>query len=147
MKIRKEQIDHVITHDEEKFISDIIEHLHEESYDLIENIPKDSLRDMVANGLRRARSHGFRAAGDLMAFVSVMFEIAPNFDEHPEIRKVLRDESIPLDERFDALFERVSDKGWEEADGNYDEYAWYPGLKKDIEELYPGIHSKKKEND
>ena len=126
LKIRDEQFDAFLPQDDEDLIDLIVRHLRQESPELIEGIPADSLRDMVRNGIARARSHGLRSAEDLAAFVSVMFEIAPNFDEHPAIRRVLRDESIPVDERFDQLFERVSDEEWEEADRSYDQRAWFP---------------------
>ena len=57
-----------------------------------------------------------------------MFEIAPNFDEQPEINKCLRDESVRAEERLDMLFRRVSDEAWVEAEEDYDHEAWFPEL-------------------
>lgn len=128
MIIRRKQFDDFLQHDEPKFIDMFIEHLQEQSPELVEDIPLDDLHAMVANGIARARSHGLYTDEDLMAFVAVMFEIAPNFDEHPAIRRVLADNSIPLEKRFDALFEKVPDEAWEEAEENYDAGAWFPEL-------------------
>lgn len=127
--IRKEQEDTFLLNDGEEFIDFIIEHLQDESPELIYRIPHDTLREMIHNGLKRAKGHGLSSPEDLTAFVSVMFEIAPNFDEQPDIRRVLRDENVPANERFDSIFERVSDEAWEEADQNYDYEAWFPELK------------------
>ena len=61
-----------------------------------------------------------------------MFEIAPNFDEIPEIQYALTDESIPQNKRFSQLFERRFDSAWElAADLNDDSArasAWFPEL-------------------
>jgi hypothetical protein len=54
-----------------------------------------------------------------------MFEIAPNFDEHPAIQRVLGDKLIPADKRFDLLFEIVPDEAWDGVEENYDADAWF----------------------
>lgn len=128
MDIRKEQYDEFLQADAARFVSLIVDHLQQESPELVRDLPVPELREMVANGLVRARGHGLRADGDLMAFVSVMFETAPNFDEHPAIRRVLQDPSIPPNERLDAIFTRVPGRAWEEAEQRYDAGAWFPDL-------------------
>lgn len=131
MKIRKDLYDHYLQQDEEEFVDLIIEHLKIESPELVANLPKDSLQEMVANGLTKARSYGLNIDEHLIGFVSIMFEIAPSFDEQADIHKVLTDESIPPDKRFDAMFEDVSESAWEEAEENYDSDAWYPELREE----------------
>lgn len=129
MKIPQKQWDHLLQQDSDTFVDTIIEFLDLESPELVEDIPRDSLREMVANGVIRARGHGYHTDEDLMAFVAVMFEIAPNFDEHPEIRKALRDETVPMEERFDSIFDRVRHQAWDEAELSYDPDAWFPELR------------------
>lgn len=107
----------------------IVGHLREESPELIDRIPERGLREMVAGGLARARTHGLQSLGDLTAFVSIMFEIAPNFDEHPLIRHVLRSEQVPAEERLGRLFRPELNDAWEAAAQNYDPEAWFPELK------------------
>lgn len=114
--------------DEQKFVDFVIGHLQRESRDSIRDIDPISLREMVSNGLARARSHGLRSAKNLTAFVAIMFEIAPNFDEQRDIRRALRDESVPVDRRFDAMLERVSDRAWEEAERAKISETWFPEL-------------------
>ena len=84
------------------------------------------LRDkMIKNGVERARSHGLTKPEDVAAFVAVMFEVAPNFDEQPEINAILKDTNFPPPERFYQLFERASDDAWLEAEKYYDYEAWF----------------------
>ncbi|HEX5748539.1 MAG TPA: hypothetical protein VFZ09_20030 [Archangium sp.] len=125
LRITKAQLDGMILHDERGFIDFVARHIQEESPELVLGLPFDSLRDMVAAGLDRARGHGLRTPENLTAFVSIMFEIAPNFDEHPAIARVLGDSSIPIDERMDALFTKLPPSAWEQAERSYDPAAWY----------------------
>ncbi|WNG62309.1 hypothetical protein F0U59_52150 [Archangium gephyra] len=125
LRLTKAQIDGMILYDESSFVAFVANHIQEESPDLVLGLPFDSLRDMVVAGLERARGHGLRTPENLTAFVSIMFEIAPNFDEHPAIAKVLRDSSIPIDERMDALFTKLPPSAWEQAERCYDPEAWY----------------------
>ena len=53
-----------------------------------------------------------------------MFQIAPNFDEHPRINEVLADEQVPPDARIDLLSECTLERDWEEAEDGRDENAW-----------------------
>jgi hypothetical protein len=109
----------------------IVLHLHENHAEAIGRLPDDILREMAENGIIRARSHGLTWESSLTHFVALMFEIAPNFDEHPAVRRVLREPSVPADERMDLLTERVSEEEWEEAQQIYDRDAWFPELEED----------------
>ncbi|MGD9171233.1 MAG: hypothetical protein PVI97_14400 [Candidatus Thiodiazotropha sp.] len=136
MKIKKDQFDAGLLANEETFIDFISEHLKDESYDYVKRLPDDALKEMIANGLKRARGYGFKAANDLTAFVVFMFETAPNFDEHPTVNKIFKDNSIPIDQRFDCMLKNMTDEEWEEAHENYDEDAWFPEDDDDYEEIY-----------
>lgn len=124
MKIRQEQIDSFIPKDDHEIVDFIVRHLQVESPELIDRIPPDGLREMVANGVARARTHGLTSLADLTGFVSIMFEIAPNFDVIPAIRSALRDPRVPPDERFSRLFTKELDEAWERAADNYSADAW-----------------------
>lgn len=119
LRISREQFDSFLLLDEEEFVDFIIQHLRDESPELVDSLPDDLLQSMVIGGLARARGHGLRRPEDLTAFVSIMFEIAPGFDEHPSIRNVLRNPHIPADQRMNALFKKVPPKAWDEADSNH----------------------------
>ncbi len=103
---------------------DIVEHLHENHPEIVDPIPDDTLRAMVAYGVGRARSHNLTWAYSITFFVALMFEIAPNFDEHRPVQRVLQDSSVPPDERMDLLDERISEKEWQEAKELGDQNVW-----------------------
>jgi len=136
MKIRPEQIDAFLPKDEHEVVNFIVKHLQSESPELIDRIPLDGLREMVGNGVARARTHGLSSLADLTGFVSIMFEIAPNFDVIPAIRSVLRDPNVPPDERFSKLFTKELNAAWERAADNYSPEAWarawFPELRDEL---------------
>ncbi|HLG17534.1 MAG TPA: hypothetical protein VJH03_24030 [Blastocatellia bacterium] len=90
----------------------------------VKQLPDDALLEIVRSGIARARSYGMTWESTLTAFVAIMFVVAPNFDEHPLIQRVLKDESVPPDSRIDLLWERTTDQNWEAAQRNSNPASW-----------------------
>jgi hypothetical protein len=123
--IRQEQIDTLIMGSDDEFVEFLVGHVKEEHPDLSENYDDAALREMVKHGINRAKSHQLSTAEDLTAFISIMFEIAPNFDEQPQIKAVLDDKAFPPESRIERMWtDVVSEEAWEEAENNFDEKAW-----------------------
>jgi hypothetical protein len=128
--IRQEQIDALIKGTDEEFVEFLVGHVKEEFPEKAAERDEETLRAMVRGGIRRAESHGFKTAEDITAFISIMFEIAPNFDEQPQIKTVLDDEGFAPEDRLERLWSPlVTDEAWEEAEKNYHENAWFPNQK------------------
>ena len=83
---------------------------------------------MVAVAIERARKHGLTSDEQIFGFVSVMFEIAPNFDEEPTLRAILSDTRRKPADRWEALFADTPSlhAAWERAahPDFYDHKAW-----------------------
>ncbi len=124
--IREEQIQHFIAVDEEQLVKVISRAIREANAERVAGYDDKKLAKMVKTGIKRAKSHDLEKAQTIAAFVAVMFEIAPKFDEQEEIKTVLGDALFPPDERFYQLFERVSDDGWREAETLYEDTFWFP---------------------
>lgn len=125
--IRQEQIDALIKGSDEEYVEFLVGHVKEEFPEKTAERDDETLREMVKGGIRRAESHGFTTAEDQTAFISIMFEIAPNFDEQPAIKAVLDDQNFAPSDRFERLWSPlVTDENWEEAEKNYNEDAWFP---------------------
>lgn len=91
---------------------------------LVNSIPDETLYAMIQTGIACARGYGMHWESSLGAFVVLMFVAAPNFDDHPLIQRILKDESIEPDSRIDQLWERTSDQNWEAIQQNYDPSFW-----------------------
>lgn len=131
LKIRKEQLAAFLPKHDREIVDFIISHLQDESPELIDRIPEDGLREMVSNGIKRAGKYDLTSLADLTGFVSIMFEIAPNFDEIVEIQNVLSNQNVPQDKRFSMIFETELDDAWEKAANSYNPEAWFPELQDD----------------
>lgn len=122
------RMEQFLTGNEDHFIDFLVGHVKRACADCVRDIEPISLREMVTNALARARSHGLTRAKDLTAFVAIMFEIAPNFDEQPQIRAALADPRVPLEQRFEKMLEQVPDWAWEDAERGKVSLAWFPAL-------------------
>ncbi|MFT3772594.1 MAG: hypothetical protein QM820_44960 [Minicystis sp.] len=109
---------------EPAFLDDLVAHLRAYHPDAVEDLSDDEIRARARVGVRRAGRYGFDKGRTAAAFVALMFEIAPNFDEHPAIRRCLTDEAIPVDARILDLVHRTTAAAWEEAEEAYDDAAW-----------------------
>jgi hypothetical protein len=124
--IRQQQIDTLIKGSDEEFIEFLVAHVKEEQPDLVTEYDDETLRVMVKGGIRRAESHDLTTAEDITAFISIMFEISPNFDEQPQIKAVLNDDKFEPEARIERLWSSVvTEDDWEEADKNYNKDAWF----------------------
>ncbi|HEY0079790.1 MAG TPA: hypothetical protein VGB73_14340 [Pyrinomonadaceae bacterium] len=138
MIIRREQFEVFEPVAELAFIDEMVEQLLEEHADVevelpeqmlsLEEIPEEMLRVMVLKGVNRARGYGIEEQSSIASFVSLMFVVAPNFDEHPLIRRILSDERHPSDSRIDLLWEQTSEDNWEAAEEMYNPHAWQVNL-------------------
>lgn len=124
--IRQEQIQAMIAADETELETLIADAVRAANAERVEGYDADVLNSMIKTAIARARSHDISNAEDIAAYAAVMFEIAPNFDEQPDIKLVLADTTFPAAERFYQLFERVNDESWAEAEKRYDELVWFP---------------------
>jgi hypothetical protein len=126
--IRQEQIDTLIKGTDEEWVEFLLNHVKSEDPELQEKHSDDELRRMVKSGIKRSERHGMTSAENQSAFISVMFKIAPNFDEQPEIKEVLDDERYPPAHRLQNLWSpAVPDEAWDRALEARDEHAWQFG--------------------
>src|SRR4051812_4989510 len=109
LKLDRQQLEAMTLRDPERLVDTLLRYVKRTQVDMIRDIDPFSLRKMVENGITRARSHGLARLDDLATFIGLMFEIGPNFDEQPDIRRVLDEPSIPADRKIAVLMERVPD--------------------------------------
>lgn len=138
MIIRQEQMRAFQEVADKAFISQTADFLREKHADATLNLPEggfivaqisdEILHQLVGNGMARARRYGMKQKSSLEAFVVLMVLVAPNFDGHPLIRKVLTDPSVPPDSRIDALWKRTRDENWQAAAARYDRTAWFAAV-------------------
>ena len=124
--IRNEQIQQFIASGEDELALMVARCVREANPERVSAYDDAALESMVKLGIERARSHELIAAEDIAAFVSVMFAVAPRFDEQPEIGQVLSDPQFPAGMRFYQIFDRVADEAWAKAEKKYENSFWLP---------------------
>ncbi len=128
LTIKPNQFDQYLQHDAEAFIDHILNFIIDTMPDEIRGIPLHLVREQIRTAIARARRHGLTSDEQVMGFVNVMFEIAPNFDEEPVLQKVLTDTRLTPAERWEALFANAPElnAAWERAAHPkfYDSNAW-----------------------
>lgn len=133
-KIRSEQTRVFQPDAEETFVNRVADYLKENHADdwvrlpeaemKISELPEASLREMVKTGIRSARRYGIEWKSNLIAFVTMMFISAPNFDESEKAAKILNDETILPEEKLDALTAQMIDDDWLWIERNYNQHKW-----------------------
>ena len=133
-KIRSEQIRVFQPEAEDAFVNRVAGYLRENHADdfvrlpetelKIAELPEANLREMVKGGIGAARRYGIEWKSNLIAFVTMMFVGAPNFDESEKAAQILNDETIAAEERIDKLTERLNDDDWMAIERNYNPRKW-----------------------
>ncbi|HKV38185.1 MAG TPA: hypothetical protein VJX67_03150 [Blastocatellia bacterium] len=90
----------------------------------ISRLRDDVIRTMIKAGIARARAYGMTWESSIAAFVVLMFLTAPNFDQHPLIERVLKDQEVGPDSRIENLWHRVSGQNWRAVESYYDANEW-----------------------
>jgi hypothetical protein len=134
LKIRPEQLKVFQPVAEAAFERRVVEYLRENHDDEVVILPageyqvKDlddgTLLKMVRTGIARARSYGMTWESNLTTFAIVMVVVAPNFDDHPLIQRVLNDDRIEPDQRIEQLWRLTEEENWKTAEDSYEARAW-----------------------
>jgi hypothetical protein len=96
----------------------------------VKGLDDETLNKLVRTGIDRARSYGMTWESSITAFVVLMFIVAPNFDEHPLIRRALRDGKVEPNLRVEEIWDRTTNENWEVARYSYDASGWGINLEK-----------------
>ncbi len=113
--IRNEQMAVFQEKAEQDFILSVVKQLRSSHEAALQGVNEEELNKRVAYGIRRAKKYGMTWKNNLTAFVTLMFEIAPDFDMFPVFQKYLTDENIPSDDRMGLLLKETSEDDWQNA--------------------------------
>ncbi len=109
---------------EQDLIKVIYWHLRNYHAKAIQHLNRAQLEARIAISVERGRSYGFQTISDLAGFSALMFELAPNFDEHPSFRRILLDSETLPELKLRRLSQQISEKDWREALDHYDRLFW-----------------------
>ena len=104
-------------------------HLRNHHAKSVQFIDKKPLEERIQYAIVKARRYSLGTVSDLAGFAALMFELAPNFDEHPSFRQVLEDPQVAPETKMKRLSQVISDREWKEAALLYDRKFWPTVLK------------------
>ncbi|MDE7064500.1 MAG: hypothetical protein K2O70_03395, partial [Desulfovibrionaceae bacterium] len=100
--------------------------------------PPPAIHESVAYSVDRALANGLTQDLDIRNFVSMMFIIGPDFDQHPEIQKVLSNASLSPVQRWEKLAEDPAyHDAWQQLSDPIHQSEWFCEARGHIEDAYP----------
>ena len=134
MIIRSRQMEVFESAAEEDFVRRLTEHLLENYAKSVVRLPdqesavidlsKETLDLLVRRSIERARRYDLSFESSISAFSAVMFDVAPNFDDHSVSKLCLNDENVEPNARLNELLKLLTDKQWEKIRTDYDVNNW-----------------------
>lgn len=123
--IRRSQLEEFIAPDDTMLVSVVRRAVQAANGSRVQVYEDQQLDSMVKIGIDRARARGLEFAEDIAAFVAIMFEVAPRFDEQPDINAVLSGEALPPNLNLETLFARAGEPYWIDAEKKYEDSFWF----------------------
>lgn len=124
LDLGRHQLDECSKAIERDLIKVIYWHLRNHHAKVIQHLDRDQLEERVEISVARGRRYGFQTISDLAGFSALMFELAPNFDEHPSFQRILGDRETLPELKLRRLSQQISEKDWREALSSYDKLFW-----------------------
>lgn len=90
----------------------------------ISQIKEDKLNTLVHAGVSKARRYELTQESSMATFVTLMFDVAPNFDEHRLCAVLLGDDEKAPDLRVSEVLSVLSEKNFESIRKDYDPLGW-----------------------
>jgi hypothetical protein len=124
VRLREDQIHALEDETGGRFIYRVVAHLRQHHAGALTDLSDETVAYRVRIGVVRAWRYGLTWQSSIAAFVALMFVIAPNFDEHPVLRRILNDRSVEPGARIDHLMNTATAEDWAEAAAAADSSAW-----------------------
>jgi hypothetical protein len=99
-------------------------HLRNHHARAVQFLDASTLQNRIHYAISKARRYSLSTIADLAGFTALMFELAPNFDDHPSFRQVLADPMLKPEAKMRRLSQVISDREWDEAKSLFDPHFW-----------------------
>jgi hypothetical protein len=125
LTIRNQQFDALFEARLPEISRDLAAYVRRTCPDAVAALDDEALLQRVLVGARRARRWGFESMFGFAVFVTIMLEVAPDFDTHPRVRALLDvDSPLALDARLQGIAGILTEDEWEELAKSATPSAW-----------------------
>ena len=156
LTVRREQMDVMHAVAEANFERHLARHLRESYSASVVKLPDggeftvgdlldDTLIQLIRTAIAKARRYEMTLQSSIASFVALMFDVAPNFDEHRLCEVLFGDEEKPPDARMEDILTVLTEKNWEAIRNDYDPQVWTPPVEEPVETASEAEPSEKKD--
>lgn len=124
LDLGRHQLDRCARAIEGDLVKVIYWHLRNHHAKAIQHLSRPQLEKRIDVTVARGRRYGLQTISDLAGFSALMFELAPNFDEHPSFQRILLDRDVLPELKLRRLSQQISERDWREALDRYDKAFW-----------------------
>lgn len=110
--------------DEKAFAQQIAAFIRENRPSAVHSLDHEQVESMARCGIHRAQRKGIEDPHAIALYVTMMFVVAPNFDEHPAIHARLYQSPAPINYLVKHVARVTNSVEWLEAKLNYNVAAW-----------------------
>jgi hypothetical protein len=146
MRILRRQVGSLLQVSEDRWVSFVASSL-KSSYPMspIFDLDEGAQLATIADACDRARANSLETDAQVLAFVHLMHEFAPDFDQHPYLRAILDAPAEPIAARWERLFERKDDaldRAYREIEQDHERpgRSFHIERHERIEEAFPTSH-------
>ena len=136
LTIRSMQIQAIAAARRGEFHDRIADYLRADHPATVAGLSYQALRDRIALGEVRASLRGFTRESSIATFVMLMFTVAPDFDDHRDVRRILEYEKAPVDRRLLLLAHAITEPQWDEI-RRWSRHGWQDFLRKEPAHVGP----------
>jgi len=90
----------------------------------VSELLEDTLDRLVRASIGKARAYEMTQESSISVFAALMFDVAPNFDQHRLCNVLLGDDEKPPNARVDDILTVLTEKNFESIRKDYDPQAW-----------------------
>ncbi len=123
MNLRSDQVATIEKNASMTFVHSVCDHLRAHHPSVLPSSDQQ-LELKVRVGVARAQLRGLKLQPKIAFYITLMFEIAPNFDDQPNIWRVLYRAGSEPDIQIDYLPALVGEKDWAAAKAGSGRQAW-----------------------
>lgn len=107
-----------------RLMRQIAANLRQHAPEVVQPLSVPDFEAMLATAVRRARGRGLEDRQRIFEFAKLMFVIAPGFDRHPHIARILGGNAGTPEERFTRAIQTMTYVDWQRAQKLYDARDW-----------------------
>ncbi len=117
--------------------SNMLQYLSEHFIDLLQPLKDTDISQMITHGIRRARFYEVKKRSDFAFYLGMMFDIGPDFDEHPKVNSWLISwkEKSETKDKLSTMVAQLPVKIWDEITSSSNKSAW-----KNMQKTYSYSH-------